>query len=113
MEFSVGIVIGDESWVMSKEFGAEHGTSICIPTLQSSHCSLIVLQILTWKQRLVKAEETQVAYPHRIKNAEQMIGFVLHDARVKSADFAIDGIAELIAPLIAQIFVARHQATHA
>src|SRR5476649_2523143 len=45
--------------------------------------SIVAFRIESWKQDLGKAEFREIRDAHGIKLADQVIAFVLHDARVK------------------------------
>ena len=54
------------------------------------------------EQHVGVAEAAEVAHPHRVENAVQMVTFVLHDARVETLDLAGDGPARRIEAAVVQ-----------
>ena len=57
---------------------------------------LIINDHLPRKQHIRKPKQTKILNPHRIQNPLQMIAFMLHHARMKTADGAINCCAVLI-----------------
>src|SRR5690606_38576168 len=73
----------------------------------------VVREPLAGEECFVETEIPQVADPHRIENAAQVIDLVLHDARMEALDAALDGLAERVVTAIAQALEARDQSPHA
>ena len=69
--------------------------------------------IQTRKQDIGEAELREIAHPHGVERALQMVAFVLHDAGMEAADRAVDRLAVLAAPLVADAPVSRHQPAQA
>src|SRR6185437_11535963 len=62
---------------------------------------------------LVEDEETQVAHALRIKDAVEMVAFMLHDTGMEAADGAVDHVALGRRAAIADARPARHGAAQA
>src|SRR2546422_8287007 len=69
-------------------------------------------QLLPRKQRLVEAEAGEVADPHRVEDAVEVVAFVLHHPGVKTLHLAFKEVSFLVKPLVAQRAPARHPAAH-
>src|SRR5512138_933485 len=91
---------------------AERGRAGRICGLLVSNRS-IVDEFLSGEQGLGEAEIPEIADAHRIQDPEEVIDFVLHDARMEPADGAVDRFAVLIETAITQARVARYEAAHA
>ena len=61
------------------------------------------------KQRVLEAEVVQVAHPHRIEHAIEVVDFVLHDPGVEALDRPVDGLPVDIATPVAQTAIAGHE----
>src|SRR4051812_28912939 len=62
------------------------------------------------KQHVGETEAPEIADTHRVENAVEMIALVLHDARVKALDVALDDRARRVETAIAQSPKAGHDA---
>src|SRR6476659_8307462 len=62
------------------------------------------------KQHVSEAEAAEIPDAHRIQDAVEMVVFVLDDARVKTADLALDHLARRIQPAVMPLHVPRYDA---
>src|SRR6188474_1971159 len=62
------------------------------------------------KQHVGEAEAAEIPDAHRIQDAVEMVAFMLDDARVKTADLALDHLARRIEPAVMQLHVPRYDA---
>src|SRR5436190_14828858 len=85
----------------------------CSSSRNCSPPSVFLRQRLSWKQRFVEAELGEVADPHRVEDAVEVVDFVLHDTSVEIRRLALEWAAVLVKAAIAQTLVARHDAAHA
>src|SRR2546430_1058551 len=69
-------------------------------------------QLLPRKQRFVEAEAGEVADPHRVEDAVEVVAFVLHHPGVKTLHLAFEKVSYFVKPLVAQRAPARHPAAH-
>src|SRR2546422_4477939 len=69
-------------------------------------------QLLPRKQRLVEAEAGEVADPHRVEDAVEVVAFVLHHPGVKTLHLAFKKVSFFVKPLVAPRAPARHPAAH-
>ena len=73
---------------------------------------LLGRKFLPREQRLIEAEFREIADPHRVEDAVEVVALVLHHARVKSLDRALEAVAVLVKAGVAQTAPARHPAAH-
>jgi hypothetical protein len=65
------------------------------------------------EEHVLEAELRKIAHAHGVEDAIQVIHFMLHHPRMKTLHRPVDGGAEMVTALVAQLQVPRHQATHA
>src|SRR5512135_1348541 len=84
-------------------------------TFESCGCSimLLVLHLGLREQDVAETEILQVTHAHRVQDAVEMVAFMLHYARMKTAYRAVNQRAVFIPTLVAQMRIARHQTAHA
>lgn len=66
--------------------------------------------MLAVEQFFSKTESADVRNAHRIQDSVQMIAFVLHYARMETADSPVNRCALFVITLIADILETRHKA---
>ena len=70
----------------------------------------VVAGVQAGKQHLGEAEAREVAHPHRVQLADQVVALVLHHAGVKAVGLARDRVAVGVETGVADAPVARHHA---
>ena len=73
----------------------------CRQRRERSGASVVVGRIQAGKQHLGVAEAAEVAHPHRVEHADQVIAFVLHHPGMKAVGDAVDRLATLVAAGVA------------
>ncbi len=84
-----------------------------VATVVPSCCrSIILCRIELGKQHARKAELRKIRDAHRIQHADQMVAFMLDDARMETLGHAVDRPAELVEALVAQHRIPVDHAAH-
>src|SRR4029079_19462008 len=94
-------------WALVTPFGGAVGIS-------SRRIRLVFLrQLLPREQRFVEAEAGEIADAHRVEHAVEVVAFVLDHTGMEVLHLALERLAVLVEPGIAQALEARHPAAHA
>src|SRR6185436_3536704 len=95
------------AWALVTPFGGAVGIS-------SRRTRLVFLrQLLPREQRFVEAEAGEIADAHRVEHAVEVVDFVLDHTGMEVLHLALERLAVLVEPGIAQALEARHPAAHA
>src|SRR6059058_804921 len=90
-----------------------HGDRVRAPAGALFAPSVVLARVQAREQHVRVAELREVAHPHRVQLAHEVVALVLHDARMEALGFALDAPARFVDAGVPDAAPARHHGAQA